>query len=283
MATAPRRCRRVPVLCHPCTGRTVETIQKEEGETRDKRRAKTPIPTSGESWIDTDDESNDSEEFLDPVDEEEEVLIPEDVQVKEEEEDEDKGPPVVVSRMWKSNRYMVNDKYFGIICSRLGWPVTEVFADQELHRLRYWFGPGSDMPDAFATTWDYPTNGYLWVNPPFDENTITRTINKMLKDGSQGILIVPAWEEKSWYNAVFVHCRKKYFVPEGEELFVTANWESAGPTRWGVWALQIDPEFVNDNPPPHIEEGEVWKDANRAGRRREMKKKNKRRRYQQGE
>ena len=117
----------------------------------------------------------------------------------------------------------------------------------------------------------------LWVNPPFEDSVIIRTIQKILKDRAWAILIVPQWETKAWYPLAFTHCSKHYHIPWRKHVFVRADGSDAGETHWGVWALLIDPDHVNTKPIPQVDHQGQWKTRNRAVRRREMRKQKRKR------
>jgi hypothetical protein len=49
-----------------------------------------------------------------------------------------------------------------------------------------------------------------------------------------------------------------YHITAGKEVFTRPDGSSVGATRWGIWALLIDHQYVNDKPLPQVTPGGVW-------------------------
>ena len=183
------------------------------------------------------------------------------------------SPPKVYSsprRRWKTSRYMVNDKYFGIITNVLGQPTTEVFADQKLHRLQEWWGPGSCHPNAWDMLWSHYAQGLLWINPPWED--LDWVVNKLLEDRGVAILVIPNWPREGWYRTAHQHAVKKYYIPKNEDVFVRVDGSSAGKTPWGVWAVKFDFKQDNGEEYPTVTGEEVWRESTRSSHRRALRK-----------
>ena len=54
--------------------------------------------------------------------------------------------------------------------------------------------PDSCAVDAFTVKW---SNHFFYAFPPFC--LVLRTLNKIIQDKAQGIVIVPKWESQPWY------------------------------------------------------------------------------------
>jgi hypothetical protein len=173
---------------------------------------------------------------------------------------------------WNTIGYMVTDQWYGEICSRLGEADTEGFASDKLRRLNRYFGPGSPIAeDAFSVSWSYRQVGYLWLNPPYDTDTVERMLQKIEADKAKAVVVLPHWPSRPWYRTMFRHCRNKYFIPAGETVFQMEDKKVCGPTKWPVWALYVEGDFWSQEDLPQLGDDGTWR-SNTSSKRRRLKR-----------
>ncbi|XP_068098726.1 uncharacterized protein [Hyperolius riggenbachi] len=95
--------------------------------------------------------------------------------------------------------WSLNQEVFLEIVSDWGMPTIDLFASKQNAKCQMFCSLcPSDKPwavDAFSLRWNFPL---LYVFPPF--NLISRTLNKINRDGSVAIMIVPFWPKRSWFS-----------------------------------------------------------------------------------
>lgn len=135
---------------------------------------------------------------------------------------------------WGQERYKVRMAMVNDIILRLGvTPTVDAFADEDMHVVRRWWGPGSLTPDAMATSW---TNEVLWLNPPF--SMFPQVVEKLVAEGGKAIVIAPHWKNQPWFQKLQNMTVKRHFYASGRRFF-----EDTGPLRWPVWALLVEGSF----------------------------------------
>ena len=143
----------------------------------------------------------------------------------------------------RPERYLVQRWFLADVKNKLGVgdPWVDAFADNEIHVVDHYWGPGSPWcGDAFARHW----SGYsqvdwnddrrplLWINPPF--SMFDSVVQKIVTDNAWAVVICPFWGDKMWFKQLMKYAYRRYYYKAGRHIF-----ENTGPTRWGVWALLV--------------------------------------------
>ena len=151
-------------------------------------------------------------------------------------------------RKWVSERYSVRPGIINDILFRLHLPRPDidVFADSRNHVFPRWFGEGGEVADAFDTFWGYGV-GLLWINPPY--SALDRTIDKVIRDGAEAVLVLPDWQSTSWWKDIQKYVLRHYFYPPGTKVFNLEGTEFDAGVRWGVWSyyVQVDGPHCGEN------------------------------------
>ena len=110
-------------------------------------------------------------------------------------------------------------KAYQKIIDQLGKPGIDLFATYQNTKcskfISWTFDPESIVIDAFTVSW---TDKQFYAFPAFA--LIHRTINKIVQDQAEGILVVPYWRSQPWFP-LFVKLRTKkllIFEPRNELL-----------------------------------------------------------------
>ncbi|KAJ8914836.1 hypothetical protein NQ315_014849 [Exocentrus adspersus] len=94
--------------------------------------------------------------------------------------------------------YNLNDTAFEEIVKKFGVPQIDLFASKLNAKSPCYISwkrdPGSFKVDAFTVNWN---QFYFYAFPPFP--LIAKTLNKIISEQSEGILVVPHWEAQPWY------------------------------------------------------------------------------------
>lgn len=84
------------------------------------------------------------------------------------------------------------------IVKKFGMPTIDLFASRTNTKCTRYFSwlkdPNSEMVDAFTVCW---TDLKFYAFPPFA--LILRTLNKIIADRAEGIMVVPDWHSQPWY------------------------------------------------------------------------------------
>lgn len=93
--------------------------------------------------------------------------------------------------------FMLSPSYFSVICRKFGIPEIDLFATYQTKQCDRYFSwkadPMSEGIDAFTQNWDCK----FYAFPPL--NLIGKTLNKILNDKVEGIIVAPYWTTQSWY------------------------------------------------------------------------------------
>lgn len=145
--------------------------------------------------------------------------------------------PATSSRTPITECYAVRRPLFNDILMRLNvkTPSVDGFADERLHLLDHWLGPGSDVPNALEMDWS--TESLLWLNPPF--SLLTQVVRMIITDRAAAVLIMPHWADQPFFSEVRPYIVRKHFYPKGTLMFETREG-GVGGTKWPVWALLVD-------------------------------------------
>jgi hypothetical protein len=94
--------------------------------------------------------------------------------------------------------WSLSDNIFRQIVSHFGRPEIDLFASQHNFKCKTYFSwlrdPGATGVDAFTANWG---SWYFYAFPPFC--LILRTLQKIIHDKAQGILVVPYWPSQPWF------------------------------------------------------------------------------------
>lgn len=122
--------------------------------------------------------------------------------------------------------YVLHDEAYETIIKTWGLPEIDLFASHSnakcLKYVSWKQNPGSIAVDAFTISWS-PLKFYAF--PPF--SLISRTLNKILEDRAEGILVVPFWSTQPWYP-LFIGClvSKPIFFRPSPKLLLSPFRES---------------------------------------------------------
>ena len=90
--------------------------------------------------------------------------------------------------------------------------------------------------DAFLEDWSHQPDGNWW-NPPF--SCLDRVISKILREGPGGILILPVWKSKSFWQLVSllpIGARRLY---TGVQLYENEAGELLDAPPWATLAVRV--------------------------------------------
>lgn len=78
----------------------------------------------------------------------------------------------------------LNDRYHFIL---------DAAANQHNHKCDRYYGDGGECPDALAVEW--PTDGWIWCNPPYSRGNQLRFVEKAAETAKRGgavVMLLPA-------------------------------------------------------------------------------------------
>ena len=97
-----------------------------------------------------------------------------------------------------ATEWSLSDDIFEEICHMWGTPDIDMFASRINAKLDTYVSwkpdPHSIAIDAFTFPWDF---SLIYCFPPF--SIVWRTVEKILRDKVEAVLIVPLWPTQSWY------------------------------------------------------------------------------------
>ena len=142
------------------------------------------------------------------------------------------------SHYWITQRYAVKpEKVDEILKIFQVEPTVDTFADEGHHVLPRWWGSNGEKADAWNETWNFSVQGYLWMNPPFDD--LGRVVDKLVQDQAKAILVCPHWPRDKWWKRVQDLVVGEIWYPKGTKLFLR-NGEPMRGTKWGVHAYLVN-------------------------------------------
>lgn len=111
---------------------------------------------------------------------------------------------------------------FKTIVKTFGVPNIDLFASQynnKCKRYASWqVDPGAEVIDAFTLFWG---NIKFYAFPPF--SLILRTVQKIIKDKSEGILVVPNWKTQPWFPLLSKIIINKIVFPPNRNLLFSSS------------------------------------------------------------
>lgn len=97
------------------------------------------------------------------------------------------------------SEYELSNLAFSTICDMFGTPTIDLFATHLNTKCPKYISwkpdPHSFSVDAFLTSW---CNEFFYAFPPF--NLLSKCIQKIIAEKSEGILVVPSWSAQPWYS-----------------------------------------------------------------------------------
>ena len=102
-------------------------------------------------------------------------------------------------RFLDRTEWMLRRSYFKTIVQIFGQPKIDLFASRLNFQMKPFVSwgpdPESSFVDAFSINWSEFSLVYMF--PPF--SLLTRVLRKILRDGAEGICIVPLWRTAVWF------------------------------------------------------------------------------------
>lgn len=93
--------------------------------------------------------------------------------------------------------YSLSTTAFAKIVQRFGQPDIDLFASYSNNKCSKYISwkqnPGSYAVDAFSILW----SSFFYAFPPF--TIIGKVLSKIIKEGAEGIVVVPEWNSQPWY------------------------------------------------------------------------------------
>jgi phage N-6-adenine-methyltransferase len=71
--------------------------------------------------------------------------------------------------------------------------ILDVCANATNHKCKRWYGPGGEHEDALTVEW--PTTGWLWMNPPYSRGNQRKFVEKAIEESKRGcktLALLPA-------------------------------------------------------------------------------------------
>nr|CAH7765859.1 unnamed protein product [Callosobruchus chinensis] len=100
--------------------------------------------------------------------------------------------------MHVDTEWALADSCFQMLTNSFGFPDIDLFASRVNKKCETYVSwhtdPYASAVDAFTIDW---SGLFLYVFPPF--SVILRTLEKIIADKAQGILVVPMWPNQPWY------------------------------------------------------------------------------------
>ena len=127
---------------------------------------------------------------------------------------------------------MVRPEVFQAVVEILGMnPAIDAFALRGNLQVQDYWGPDSEVSDAFGVSWEASRCGLLWANPPFSE--LSRVLCKARADVAHIIFCAPEWSSQNWFSELQSMAVKIVRVESGNPVF-TFLGQTVGNTKWGV-------------------------------------------------
>jgi len=74
----------------------------------------------------------------------------------------------------------------------------------------------SKAENAFAQSWDHPSAGALWANPPFSR--LDEVGTKAAREGCLMLVVAPEWSGYPWWTALCALCPRRWRFPDGRPV-----------------------------------------------------------------
>lgn len=95
------------------------------------------------------------------------------------------------------SEYSLSTQAYNKIVLKFGNPDIDLFASHSNKKCTKYISwkqdPGSYAVDAFSFSW----SSFFYAFPPF--TMIGKTLNKIIRDRAEGIMVVPKWNSQPWY------------------------------------------------------------------------------------
>ena len=112
--------------------------------------------------------------------------------------------------------------------------ILDAAANGENHKCPRWYGPGGEAEDALAVEW--PTDGWIWCNPPYSRGMQWKFLNKAEECSRRGgmvMMLLPA----DTSTKLFHHCYDFYRI-----TFIKGRLKFNGvksPAKFGSMLVEI--------------------------------------------
>lgn len=149
--------------------------------------------------------------------------------------------------------WSLSQSFFKQIISEFGHPDIDLFASSFNHKCKKYVSwkpdPDSLAVDAFTLQWNKFTCFYAF--PPF--SLILRTLNKVIADKAEGILVVPWWPSQPWYP-LFEKLKQKeiYLGPNDNLLFSPFRDQHPLAKSLILVAAKLSPRALSKNKYPNV-------------------------------
>ena len=114
-----------------------------------------------------------------------------------------------LSKVVERHDFSLSSDAFERVLLRFGPCKTDAFGSEQHHVCSRFFSKfhslASSGRDAFCQDWSH--SRLFWL-PPFTTSCLSRTIDKIQRDSSTGILLVPNWPEHTWFKRLFGQMRE---------------------------------------------------------------------------
>lgn len=142
-------------------------------------------------------------------------------------------------RSWKHSTYTLIDEWFLRVCKWADFtPKIDAFANAKNRRCeRFW----DRTINAFSQQWGAIP---LWMNPPFE--TLSEVVEKIIDDKCRCLLLVPVWEDESWWEKLELITLDFWDLPSDCSLYMDDNGKSYPPPSWSTRVCLVDGGLVEN-------------------------------------
>lgn len=133
--------------------------------------------------------------------------------------------------------YELSNKYFTKIVEIFGKPDIDLFAAALNAKCKMYISwkpdPSSWAVDAFTVHWN---EWFFYAFPPF--SMVANTLNKIIKEKSRGIVVVPKWPSQMWYPTFIKLLEKPPLVFKPNKDMLLSPFRSSHPL-WNKISLEV--------------------------------------------
>ena len=146
-----------------------------------------------------------------------------------------------LSRVYDRSDWKLNPRWWGLLDTTWGPHTIDLFAshlNRQLPRYYSWMADvDSCGTDAFAQSW---TGENAYANPPF--NQIGKVLQKVIAEDTEITIVVPEWDQASWWPLLQQMALGKIQLPQVPDLFLpasTGNQSPIGRFQWKAAAYRV--------------------------------------------
>ena len=143
------------------------------------------------------------------------------------------------SDYWITQRYAVKpEKVDEILKIFQVEPMVDTFADEGHHVLPRWWGSNGEKADAWNETWNFSVQGYLWMNPPFDD--LGRVVDKIVQDQAKAIWSVHIGQGTSGGKECRIWSSAKFGTPKAQNFSseTVSQCEEPNGESMPIWSME---------------------------------------------